>query len=90
MLKLSYTHQFKKDLKQAQKRGKKISKLNEIVTLLQNERPLPEKNRNHRLSGDYVGHWECHVEPDWLLIYLKNIKALELTLVRTGTHSDLF
>lgn len=90
MLTLSYTNQFKKDLKQSQKRGKKIAKLNDIVTLLQNEKPLPEKNRNHKLTGDYSDHWECHIEPDWLLIYLKNIKARELVLVRTGTHADLF
>ena len=90
MLAVSYTHQFKKDLKQSVKRGRKIPKLNEIVTLLQNERQLSERNRNHKLSGDYDGHWECHIEPDWLLIYKKNNKAGELILVRTGTHADLF
>ena len=88
MLNLSYTNQFSRDLKKAKKRGKKIPKLNEIVFLLQNEKPLPEKNRNHKLSGDYIGHWECHIEPDWLLVYIRNSK--ELILVRTGSHSDLF
>lgn len=88
MLQLLYTNQFKKDLKHAKKRGKKISKLEEIIHLLLEERPLPEKNRNHKLSGDYSDHWECHIEPDWLLIYLRNSKML--TLVRTGTHADLF
>ncbi len=88
MLGLVYTKQFKKDLKLSVKRGKKLIKIDEIIFLLQNEQMLPEKNRNHMLSGNYIGHWECHVEPDWLLIYLKT-KSL-LTLVRTGSHSDLF
>jgi mRNA interferase YafQ len=87
MLDLSYTHQFKKDLKLASKRGRKFFVLDEIITLLRKEKPLPPKNRNHKLGGDYVGHWECHIEPDWLLIYLKTSKIL--TLVRTGTHADL-
>lgn len=64
MLNLSFTHQFKKDLKLARKRGKKLSKLDEIIVLLREEKPLPAKNRNHRLGGDYVDHWECHIEPD--------------------------
>lgn len=88
MLELFYTNQFKKDLKLANKRGRKIHKLNEMIQLLCEEKPLPAKNRNHKLSGDYKDHWECHIEPDWLLIYLT--KAKTLTLVRTGTHSDLF
>ena len=88
MLELVYTNQFKKDLKLSSKRGKKISKLNEIVTLLLEEKSLPVKNRNHRLGGEYKDHWECHIEPDWLLIYLLNSKTV--TLVRTGSHSDLF
>lgn len=88
MLNLSYTHQFKKDLKLANKRGKKLSRLDEIISILREEKPLPAKNRNHRLEGGYIDHWECHIEPDWLLIYLKTSKVL--TLVRTGTHSDLF
>jgi mRNA interferase YafQ len=90
MLKLSYTNQFNRDLKKVQKRGKKISKLNEIVSFLQNEKALSERHRNHKLSGNYADHWECHIEPDWLLIYLRNSKAREITLVRTGTHADLF
>lgn len=88
MLALEQTNQFKRDLKQAAKRGKRLSKLGEITDLLQNEKPLPEKNRNHKLSGDYKDHWECHIEPDWLLIYLKNTKTI--ILVRTGSHADLF
>jgi mRNA interferase YafQ len=88
MLDLFFTNQFKKDLKLASKRGRKINKLNEIVKLLCEETPLPAKNRNHKLGGDYKDHWECHIEPDWLLIYLTTSKAL--TFVRTGTHADLF
>ena len=88
MLSLLYTNQFKKDLKLARKRGKKLGKMDAIVSLLQEEKILPEKNRNHRLDGNYRDHWECHIEPDWLLIYLKTSNTL--TLVRTGTHSDLF
>lgn len=88
MLALTFTNQFKKDLKLATKRGKKLNKLNEIVDLLVDEKPLPPKNRNHKLSGNYHDHWECHIEPDWLLIYLKT--STTLILVRTGTHTDLF
>lgn len=88
MLNLSYTNQFSKDLLKAKKRRKKISKLNEGVSLLQYEKHLPEKHRNHKLSGNYIGHWECHIEPDWLLIYVRNSK--DLKLIRTGTHADLF
>jgi mRNA interferase YafQ len=78
----------KRDLKLAKKRGKDIGKLGVIIDLLQKEKPLSEKYRNHKLSGDYKNHWECHIEGDWLLIYL--IVQGTLYLVRTGTHSDLF
>jgi mRNA interferase YafQ len=88
MLDLTYTHQFKRDLKMAKKRGKRLSKLDEIVTLLRQEKSLPVKNHNHKLGGSYADHWECHIDPDWLLIYLKTSRVLNL--VRTGTHADLF
>ncbi|HEY5260040.1 MAG TPA: type II toxin-antitoxin system YafQ family toxin [Rhabdochlamydiaceae bacterium] len=88
MLELSYIHQFKKDLKLVDKRGRKLAKLNEIVSLLCAEKSLPVKNRNHKLGGNYADHWECHIEPDWLLIYLKT--SNNLTLIRTGSHADLF
>lgn len=88
MLDLEFTNQFKKDLKLYKKRGKDVEKLNKVVDLILKEQPLPIKNRNHELKGDYKGHWECHIEPDWLLIYLKFKKSI--VLVRTGTHSDLF
>ena len=88
MLELHYTNQMKRDLRLAQKRGKDLKKLKIVTNLLQANKPLLEKHRNHKLSGDYKDHWECHIEPDWLLIYLLN--SVTVTLVRTGTHSELF
>ena len=84
------TNRFKKDLKLAIKRGLDISLLDEIVTTLQNGKVLPEKNRDHAFTGNYVGCRECHIQPDWLLIYEISNKELILYLTRTGTHSDLF
>ncbi|MBO5691151.1 MAG: type II toxin-antitoxin system YafQ family toxin [Spirochaetaceae bacterium] len=81
---------FKKDLKLAIKRGLDISLLNEIVVMLQNGIPLPAKNKDHALTGNYSGCRECHIQPDWLLIYEISNKELILYLTRTGTHSDLF
>ena len=84
------TTQFKKDYKRAMKRGLKIELLEKIVELLAMGEALPEKNRDHELSGNWVGHRECHIQPDWLLIYRVEDDVLVLTLARTGTHSDLF
>ena len=84
------TTQFRKDYKLAMKRGLKISLLEDIVSLLALEEPLPDKNKDHALSGDWVGHRECHIQPDWLLVYRVEENVLVLTLVRTGTHADLF
>lgn len=84
------TSQFKKDYKLAMKRGLKISLLKEIIADLANGNPLPDKNRDHPLTGNWVGHRECHILPDWLLIYRIEDEVLVLTLVRTGSHSDLF
>ena len=89
MLKLRYTTQFKKDFKAIVKRGYKTSLLEEVIQLLCDERPLPEKNRDHALVGSFVGFRECHIQPDWLLIYKAELEILTLTLTRTGTHSDL-
>ncbi|MGE0670598.1 MAG: type II toxin-antitoxin system YafQ family toxin [Parachlamydiales bacterium] len=80
--------QFKRDVKLAEKRGKKISLLKSIMTALVNELPLEAKHRDHKLTGNYKDHRECHIEPDWLLIY--RITAKEIVFERTGTHSDLF
>ena len=92
MLKIEYTNRFKKEYKLAIKRGYKVEKLIEVITLLSQEKDLPSKYRDHLLidSKKYVNVRECHIEPDWLLIYEINRDCLVLTLLRTGTHSDLF
>ena len=84
------TTQFKKDYKQAIKRGLKIQMLDDVITALALGEVLPEKNRDHALSGNWIGHRECHILPDLLLIYRIEDDVLILTLTRTGTHSDLF
>jgi len=88
MLILETTNKFEKDYVIVKKRGKDIKKLQDIVNNLLNNKPLSEKNRLHMLSGNWNNHHECHIEPDWLLIFLKTDIAIRL--VRTGTHSDLF
>lgn len=87
---IKFSSQFRKQLKVAQKRGKQLDKLETVVDLLANNLPLPEKYRDHALSGNWVNHRECHIEPDWLLIYYKQDDVLVLSLVATGSHSDLF
>jgi len=84
------TSRFKKDLKTLMKRGYNIQLLHDIVNLLVAGIPLPDKNKDHMLTGDWTGHRECHITPDWLLIYRIDNYVLVLTLTRTGTHSDLF
>ena len=90
MLNIVYHSQFKKDYKRALKRGCDPYLLSEIVTRLANEEPLPVKNHDHALVGNYAGMRECHIQPDWLLIYQVHDEELVLALVRTGSHSDLF
>lgn len=90
MLEIVPSNQFKKDLKLAKKRGCKIEYLRNVVNTLACGQKLNEKHHDHGLTGDYNGFRECHVEPDWLLIYRISQDALELFLFRTGTHSDLF
>lgn len=84
------TSQFKKDYKLAMKRGLDISLLEDIIAKLALGESLPEKNRDHALSGNWNGYWECHILPDWLLIYKLEDNVLILTLARTGIHSNLF
>ena len=84
------TSTFKKDYKQAMKRGLKIELLDNIITTLAMNEQLPEKNKDHALTGNWSGYRECHILPDWLLIYRMEEDVLVLTLTRTGTHSDLF
>jgi len=88
MLELITTRQFERDLKTLKKRGKKLDKLWLIVELLLNEQLLTPRHKPHPLVGNWRPCWECHVEPDWLLIWL--VEDNELTLTRSGTHSDLF
>ena len=84
------TSQFKKDYKLAMKRGLDISLLEDIIAKLALGESLPEKNRDHALSGNWNGYRECHILADWLLIYKLEDNILILTLARTGTHSNLF
>ena len=80
--------QFRRDVKLARKRGKDMSKLREVILLLIERTPLPARCKDHPLGGDWKPYRDCHIEPDWLLIY--KIDGDDLHLVRTGTHSDLF
>ena len=88
--KIKFTSRFKKDLKQAKKQGKDIEKLFEIIEKIARDEALDEIYRDHSLTGNYKGTRECHIEPDFLLIYEKIEEFLILSLVRTGSHSDLF
>ena len=85
-----WTTQFKKDYKLALKRHLEIELLDDIIRCLSRGETLPEKNKDHALTGNWVGHRECHILPDWLLVYRIEDDVLVLTLARTGTHSDLF
>lgn len=84
------TTQFKKDYKLVMKRGLKIELLEDVVAALATGKPLSEKNKDHALSGNWAEYRECHILPNWLLIYRIENNVLVLTLTRTGTHSDLF
>lgn len=88
--KLVLTSLFKKDLKKVKKRSYDLSLLNEVVNIIASGSPLPEKYKDHSLIGNYNGCRECHILPDWLLIYEIADDELFLYLTRTGTHSDLF
>lgn len=85
-----WTTKFKKDYKLAIKRHLEINLLDDIIRALSQGETLPEKNKDHELSGNWAGHRECHIQPDWLLVYRIDDDILVLTLTRTGTHSDIF
>ena len=87
MLNLNQSNKFKKDYKLCKKRGYHMDLLQSVINTLRIPEPLPAKNKDHSLSGNFVGKRECHISPDWLLVY--QIIGNELYLVRTGTHSDL-
>lgn len=84
------TSQFKKDFKLAMKRGLNIDLLETVIATLALGEPLPDKNKDHALTGNWIGHRKCHILPDWLLIYRIEEEVLILILARSGTHSDLF
>ena len=88
MLKVKDSGQFKKDYKKCYKRGLDMNLLKSVVAVLAVPSVLPQNNQDHNLKGNYKGFRECHIAPDWLLIYRYNGEYLELT--RTGTHADLF
>ena len=88
MLRAIATSQFRKDYKRAIKRGKDIAKLDDIIRKLATGEPLDIRHRDHALVGNWASFRECHIEPDWLLIYRIECDVLVLTLVRTGTHGD--
>jgi mRNA interferase YafQ len=87
-LALLTTTAFARDLRRVRKQGKDLDKLEAIVDLLQAEQPLPARCRAHPLRGNWANHWDCHIEPDWLLLY--KLAEQELILVRTGSHAELF
>lgn len=88
MRRISQRRQFQQDLKRQKRRGKDLEDLIAVVEMLAHDGELPPEFNPHQLSGDWKGVWECHIEPDWLLIYAVTEK--EVLLIRTGTHSDLF
>jgi mRNA interferase YafQ len=90
MLTPDYSSRFKKDLKLMEKRGLKMREIYEVMLSLQNEEPLPPFRRDHTLAGNYIGYRECHIDPDWLLIYKIRSEVNEIYFHRAGTHSDLF
>jgi mRNA interferase YafQ len=87
-LELRTTTAFERDLRRVKKQGKDLDKMEMVVNLLQAREPLPARCRPHPLRGDWVGHWDCHVAPDWILLYKLTDRVL--ILVRTGSHAELF
>ena len=87
---VKWTTTFKRSYKIAKRRGLAIDELKKIIEKLRIDTPLPPKNHDHPLSSRYAGLRECHIKPDWLLLYLKEAEILTLTLVDTGSHADLF
>lgn len=88
MKKIRLTTQFKKDYAKAARRGKSLNKIKKVISILESGDVLPPKYKDHALKGNYVNSRDCHIEPDWLLIY--NVNGEVITLERTGSHSDLF
>jgi len=87
---ISFTNRFKKDLKNCVKRGLDIQKIQTVVGILELSGALPQEYKPHKLSGNFGGSWECHIEPDWLMVWEQNDEELTLLFLMTGTHSDIF
>jgi mRNA interferase YafQ len=85
-----FTKKFEKELEKCKSRGLKIEEIKTVMKKIVNDSPLEVRYKNHLLSGNYVGCFECHIKPDWLLIYMLDNEANTATFLRTGTHSDLF
>ena len=90
MYSIEYTGQFLKQAKQCKKRGYNMALIEKAIQLLAETGTLPPEYKSHKLSGKYIGCWECHIKPDWLLIWQQNNDVLILLFMNTGTHSDLF
>ena len=90
MLKLRYSNKFKRDYKAVQKQRHDITELQNVIKILCNQSPLPERMHDHALTGEWKGYRECHIRPDWLFIYKIDNENLILTAARTGSHSELF
>ena len=85
-----FTKKFQKELKKCKNRGLNTSEIGDIMAKLIEDEPLDARNKNHPLSGDFTGCYECHIRPDWLFVYMLDNEANTITFLRTGTHSDLF
>jgi len=90
MLNLAFTHQYLRDLELMKRRNLPKSELDEVIKLLLEQKPLLPKHKDHPLKGNFAGYRECHIRPNWLLMYKIDKQILTLVLIRTGTHSDLY
>ncbi len=90
MYSISATNKFKKDYKKCKKRGLKISSIDELIRVLEKTGEVPAEYKPHKLRGNYKGCWECHIQPDWLMIWEKTEDIKLISLIRTGSHTDLF
>lgn len=90
MYTIKFTGEFKRQMKMCERRGYDMELLRDAIRILSTEGKLPEKYLPHQLHGDRKGQWECHIQPNWLLVWKQNDKELILVMLNTGTHSDLF
>ncbi len=90
MYSINYTNRFKKDLRRCQRRGLNIQLIMDAVSILERDGVLPEKYKAHKLKGNRQDQWECHIEPNWLMVWEQDDEQLTLLFLETGTHSDLF